>query len=136
MKKQHAIEKQEKIHLEEQNEGVSAQNNNITLERRLVRSAPLPDPDEMRGYKSIDKTFPSRIMAMAEREQKFRHIATYLGQIGFWVLAAFGIGSSIYLALLGKTVVAVALVGMVTYIVYVSKSSDPKPPQSNGSDDQ
>lgn len=94
-----------------------------------VRSAPLPTPEEMRGYKSIDKSFPGRIIKMAEKEQNFRHISTYTGMAVFPVLVIAGFGISAYVAVKGHEIAASVIAGAVGYIVYVFKTNNPKPPK-------
>lgn len=49
----------------------SATGQQITFEH--ARIAPLPEPFEMAGYGQIDKSFPERIMRMAEKNMEARH---------------------------------------------------------------
>ena len=65
----------------------------------VERSAPLPDPNEMRGYQEIDPQIPNKIISMAEKEQYFRHISTYLRMIMFPTIVTVGLGISAYTAL-------------------------------------
>ncbi len=95
---------------------------------RMERSAPLPDPNEMKGYQEIDPNFPKQIITMAEKEQHFRHISTYIGMIIFPAIVTIGLGISAYTAINGAEVTGSIIAGAVGYIIYVFKSKDPKPP--------
>ena len=67
-----------------------AKNNRIIQQK--IRQAPIPDPQELQEYKQIGEKLPDRIIKMAEKEQKFRHIATYIGQSQFIFLVLGGYG--------------------------------------------
>jgi uncharacterized membrane protein len=67
-----------------------------------VRTAPIPPPEELEGYKKIDPSFPERIIRMAEKEQKFRHHSYYLGQFFAFIIALAALGSATYLGINGK----------------------------------
>ena len=94
-----------------------------------IRHAPLPDPQELREYKNIDKSLPNRIVKMAEKEQKFRHIATYFGQMNFIILVAGGYGLAAYTGINGAQWTGAAIAAGVSYVAYVFKSKNPKPPK-------
>ncbi len=93
-----------------------------------IRQAPLPDPLELEAYKKIDKTFPERIMKMAESEQRFRHIATFVGQANFIILVLAGYGVAAFTGIKGAEWTGFAIAIGVSYVVYAFKSKDPKPP--------
>ncbi|MGM0623936.1 MAG: DUF2335 domain-containing protein [Campylobacterota bacterium] len=63
---------------------------NFKIQMTQVRQAPTPPPEELKQLKQIDKTFPDRIIKMAEKEQGFRHRSTYIGQINFILLVVLG----------------------------------------------
>lgn len=76
-------------------------------------SGPLPDTETLEGYARIIPNGAERVMAMAEREQEFRHTYTKdvarrqlnqisKGQIFAFILAILGIGGGIFLAHEGK----------------------------------
>lgn len=88
-----------------------------------THSGPLPDPQDLEHYDKVIPNGAERIMAMAEKEQSFRH--TYsdkiakrqLNQIsrGQWfglLIAIIGIGGGIFLSYLGKETT-----GLTTIIV-------------------
>jgi hypothetical protein len=109
------------------------QSNNQQIEfvqiQTIERTAPLPSPSEMEGYKNVDKDFPREIMEMAKKEQRFRHTATYIGQIGFAVVILGGYAISGYVGM-KNTVLGISIALGISYIAYVIKSSDPKPPKA------
>ena len=120
------------VKLEEKNENNSQENSKLVAQ---IRQAPLPDPQELREYKNIDKTLPDRIVKMAEREQTFRHIATYFGQIQFIALVLGGYSIAAYVATTGSgwaaSVGAGAIATGVSYVAYVFKVKNPKAPKIN-----
>ncbi len=88
-----------------------------SISQTLSYSGPLPSPEAMAGYGSIHKSFPERIMKMAEKEQDWRHSMEISavsavksdfslkkrGQVlGFMVLPIL-VGFGAYLAHLGDT---------------------------------
>jgi len=93
-----------------------------------IREAPLPDPQELREYKSIDKSLPGKIIKMAEKEQRFRHFATYLGQFHFIALVIGGYGLAAFAGINGAQWTGAAIAGGVSYVAYVFKTHKPKPP--------
>lgn len=82
----------------------------------------LPHPAHFALYKEVEPTAPDRILAMAEAEQEFRHetvrrhskadvSAHFVGLAVALFAFVFTVGSSVFLALHDKTVVAVSLLG-------------------------
>ncbi len=124
MQKKKNIQNHTKLNIEE-NE------NNVQLQ---IRQAPLPDPHELREYKNISKDLPDRIIKMAEKEQSFRHKATYIGQIQFLLLTLGGYSIAAFVGIYGQswptTGVAAAIAAGVSYVAYVFKSNNPKPPKN------
>lgn len=41
--------------------------------QHVLRSGPIPTPEEMKGYAEVDSSLPNRIMRMAEEEQKHQY---------------------------------------------------------------
>jgi uncharacterized membrane protein len=101
----------------------------LGIQMTQVRQGPTPPPDELRQLKQIDKSFPNRIIAMAEKEQRFRHTSTYIGQINFILLVLLGYGISAFAGYYGSQWVGVTIALGVSYIAYVFKTKDPKPPK-------
>lgn len=102
----------------------------ITIQKSTVRSGPIPEAQELREYKQVDKTFPSRIMEMAEKEQSFRHRATFLGQINFIALIIIGFGMSILAGIFTHWSIGIAIATGTSYIAYVFKSKNPDSPKA------
>ena len=86
-----------------------------------MRSGPLPSPDDMRGYEEILPGAADRILTMAESEQTHRHttttfavrwqtISTILGQVFGFLLGLTGIGSGVWLAANGYSLVGIAAI--------------------------
>jgi len=100
---------------------------NIQIQMTQVRSGPTPSPAELKELKQIDKSFPDRLITMAEKEQNFRHNSTYFGQSGYilTVLGGYVIAgvSGTFDAVVGSTIA----VG-VSYIAYVFKTDKPNAP--------
>ena len=65
-------------------------------------SGPLPDPQTLKDYSKIYRPAPEKIFKMAEKEQKFRHISTYLGQGSALVIGLFGLAVTAYLGVNGQ----------------------------------
>ena len=103
---------------------------NINIQMMQIRSAPTPSPQELKQLKQIDKTFPNRLIKMAEDEQRFRHIATYLGQSQFIILVIAGYFIAGYFGKDAPIPSGIIAAG-VSYIAYVFKSKSPKPPKSD-----
>ncbi len=103
----------------------------LSVQTTQIRQAPTPPPEELRQLKQIDRTLPDRIIAMAEKEQKFRHRATYFGQLNFILLVSIGYGIATIAGIFGSQVVGSIIAGGVSYIAYVFKTHQPKPPKQN-----
>ncbi len=76
---------------------------------------------------------------MAEGEQKFRHISTYIGLANFPILISIGYGIAAMAGIMGSEFTGVAIAAGVSYVVYVFKSDKPEPPnksQNSGVDEQ
>lgn len=101
----------------------------VQVEMRQVKSGPLPSPEDLKAYKSVDKSLPAAIIAMAEREQKFRHRSTLFGQFNFIALIGIGYGASILAGIFAHWSVGVAIAGGTSYVAYVFKVKNPKPPK-------
>ncbi len=103
----------------------------LTVQTTQIRQAPTPSPDELRQLKQIDKTLPDRIIAMAEKEQKFRHRATYFGQLNFILLVSIGYAIAGLAGYFGSEITSSIIAGGVSYIAYVFKTHQPKSPNQN-----
>ena len=98
------------------------QNKQIVHEQTLeITQGPIPDPEIMERYKNTDPSFPERIMKMAEAHNKAdvntknrislaNLIIPILGQIFTIMLGFISIIACIYLAKLGYTGSAVAII--------------------------
>jgi len=100
----------------------------LQIQMTQIRSAPTPSPDELKQLKQIDKSFPDRLIAMAENEQKFRHRSTYFGQSGLIIIVLGGYALAGVAGIYSPFVGSAIAVG-VSYIAYVFKNSNPKPPK-------
>ena len=105
--------------------------NRLSVSTTQIRQAPTPPPEELRQLKQIDKTLPDRIIAMAEKEQKFRHRATYFGQLNFILLVSIGYGIATIAGYFGSEIVGSIIATGVSYIAYVFKTHQPKLPKQN-----
>jgi uncharacterized membrane protein len=94
-----------------------------------TRHAPTPSPAELKELKDIDETFPDRLIKMAEKEQRFRHFSTFFGQSGLIFLV---LGGYIIAGIIGiqSQVVGIAIAISISYIAYVFKNKNPKPPKN------
>lgn len=54
------------------------QNTKITLTKQELYVGPVPDPDSLAKYESIQPGFANRLIAMAEKEQSERHASNRL----------------------------------------------------------
>jgi len=131
-KKQKTQEENNVIPLEEVEKLLFAQQQQFqqTLQVQMmeIRNAPTPSPAELKELKEIDETFPNRLIQMAEKEQKFRHLSTFFGQTGLIFLV---LGGYIIAGLIGtqSQTVGVAIAISISYIAYVFKNRNPKPPK-------
>lgn len=66
-------------------------------EVRKHHSGPIPDPETLKQYKAIYKNAPEVIFNMANNEQSFRHVSTYLGQISALLIGLGGLVVTAYL---------------------------------------
>jgi uncharacterized membrane protein len=101
----------------------------LSMQVTQIRQAPTPPPEELRQLKQIDKTLPNRIIEMAEKEQIFRHRATYFGQLNFILLVFIGYAIATVASFLGSQVVGGIIATGVSYIAYVFKTHQPNPPK-------
>jgi len=67
------------------------------IEIRKSHSGPIPDPETLKQYKQIYKAAPDIIFKMATREQSFRHLSTYMGQISAFLIGLGGLSVTAYL---------------------------------------
>jgi len=102
-------------------------------------SGPLPDAETLEHYARIIPNGAERVMAMAEKEQSFRHDYTAdvarrqlnqisRGQFFGFALAVIGIGGGILLAYYGKetsglTTIITSIVGLVGVFLYGQKQA-------------
>jgi len=70
--------------------------------KQEVHIGPLPSPETLERYGKIDPSFPERIVRMAEREQQFRHMSYYIGQLFAAIIVIAGLISATYLGINGK----------------------------------
>lgn len=73
-----------------------------SIEIAKLSIGPIPPPEILKGYKEIDPSFPERIFKMAEKEQRFRHISFYSGQVLGFFITIFALICSTYLGINGK----------------------------------
>jgi len=67
------------------------------IEIRKSHSGPVPDPETLKEYKQVYKPAPEIIFGMAKKEQSFRHISTYMGQISAFLIGIGGLAVTAYL---------------------------------------
>ena len=67
---------------------------------------------------------------MAEKEQRFRHVATIFGQLQFVILVVGGYGLAVYAGIGGAQLTGATIAVGVSYVVYVFKSKNPTPPKN------
>lgn len=136
MKKQNLKKQENSIHIskKELEELLAKQEDEIlsrlSISKTQIRQAPTPPPEELRQLKQIDKTLPDRIIKMAEEEQKFRHRATYIGQLNFIFLVSVGYSIATIAGYFGSQVVGGIIATGVSYIAYVFKTHQPKAPKT------
>ncbi len=71
--------------------------NTTTSVKIRNHSGPIPDPETLKAYKSIYKNAPEIIFNMATKEQRFRHMSTFLGQLSAFLIGMSGLGVTAYL---------------------------------------
>ena len=81
-------------------------NKNIKLIQQEVYQGPIPHPKILEAYKKIDKNLPKEIIEMAKKEQKFRHISTFLGQFSALIIGIGGLTATTFLGIYGNAWVA------------------------------
>ena len=125
---------EELISLKEVQELLKKQEQHIIQNFQLMqfRQGPTPPPDELKELAEIDKTFPDRIIRMAEKEQSFRHKVTYIGPINFILLVLFGFSIAGVVGYYGSEIVGSVIATGVSYIAYVFKSKAPEAPNNKG----
>lgn len=112
--------------------------------RAEITSSPLPPPEILQGYNSVDPGFANRIFEMAEREQRHRHETegkivkshfgtVHLGQIFGFLIGITAIVSGVYLVLKDKQVSGFGiffsgLAALVGAFIYSQKVNAPTPP--------
>jgi uncharacterized membrane protein len=85
-------------------------------------SGPLPHPRHFQRYGEVDVTAPGRILAMAEKEQQFRHHIVeqslktdmwshFTGLVMGWLINLCLIVGAVYLAALGQVAIPAVLMG-------------------------
>ncbi|MDR1257515.1 MAG: hypothetical protein LBJ86_07185 [Spirochaetaceae bacterium] len=82
----------------------------VRLEQRAIFSGPLPPPETLKGYGSIDLQYPERIFKMAEaysdadvRGRNTESLAIILGMTFSFLSCIGGLGACLALALKGMT---------------------------------
>ena len=80
--------------------------NKISISQMEIHTGPLPHPEILEKYRKIDENLPKEILNMAKKEQKFRHLSTYLGQISAFVIGIGGLISTVLLGIYGNAWVA------------------------------
>ena len=69
----------------------------IAFQQMRIHSGPLPDPLTLKEYGKVYKNAPQDIVKMAQKEQSFRHISTYIGQFSALTIGLGGLGVTSYL---------------------------------------
>lgn len=92
-------------------------------------SGPIPPPEVLIGYKSVDESFPDRIMKMAESDLKMRHRMSYLGWISTFSISVILIVGGIYLvandkSLSGLIILGASVVIPLLQLLYQHKNKD------------
>lgn len=85
-------------------------------------SGPLPHPQHFQHYGEVEVTAPGRILAMAEKEQQFRHgiveqslktdmWSHFTGLVMGWLINLSLVVGAVYLAALGQVAIPAVLMG-------------------------
>ena len=74
----------------------------IEISQISIISSPLPPPEVLKKYKEIDPSLPDRLVKMMEREQRHRHLITFLGEIFGFIVVVGGFISAIVLGIYGR----------------------------------
>ena len=106
------------------------QNNKLNIiQQQEIYQGPIPHPKILEEYKKIDKNLPKEIIEMAKKEQKFRHISTFLGQFSALTIGIGGLLSTTFLGLYGNAWVAgsigfLSLGSLVSVFLYNSRKKE------------
>jgi uncharacterized membrane protein len=79
----------------------------------------LPDPHVLQAYEAVQPGFSSALLLMAQKEQRFRHLTTYTGQILGLIIALSFLAASTYLVSTGHDV-AGSVLGTVDIVALVT----------------
>ena len=129
MKNKQANSQNKKLSLQEVEKLLKIQEEHLILKLMQFRQGPTPSPEELQKLQEIDPSFPDRIISMAEKEQNFRHKATYIGQINFILLVILGYSIAGITSYFGSPVVGTTIAAGVSYIAYVFKTNNPQSPK-------
>ena len=99
---------------------------NINLIQKEIYQGPIPHPKILQEYKKLDKNLPKEIIEMAKKEQKFRHISTFLGQFSALIIGIGGLTATTFLGIYGNAWVAgsvgfLSLGSLVSVFLYNTK---------------
>ena len=78
----------------------------VAFSQMKIHSGPLPDPSTLKEYGKVYKNAPQDIIKMAQKEQKFRHLSTYLGQLSALFIGLGGLATTAYLGVNGEPFLA------------------------------
>ena len=97
------IEKDKQLKEVATSEGNKKSPKKIEISQQIaIISSPLPPPEVLEKYAEIDPSLPDRLVKMIEKEQKHRHLITFLGQIFGLVVVLGGFISAIVLGIYGR----------------------------------
>lgn len=105
------------------------------VQKTVIRVAPTPHPEELKALKKINSKYPDMVLGMATKEQRFRHISTYLGQFNFLLIPGMGYTAAVALGYAGLEVASSVAIVATTYLAYVFKTNNPKPPKIDVNND-
>jgi uncharacterized membrane protein len=107
-----------------------------TIEKHeLLYWGPLPHPEILRQFGSVDQSYPERIMKMAEENNKAENtmknryslstlISPIIGQIMSFLISCLGFGTAIFFAVSGvETAAIAATIGGIAPIVIAALSN-------------
>lgn len=91
----------------------------------------LPNPRALQAYERVQPGFSHELLLMAQKEQRFRHFTTYIGQIFGLIIAISFLSASTYLVSTGHDVAGgvlgtVDIVALVTVFVAGRGTSERK----------
>jgi len=81
--------------------------------------ATFPSVEWIERCEKVDPGYVDRVLRMAEREQKFRHIQTYVGQVFGLVVAFAFLGASTFLIATGHEISG-AVLGTIDLVALVA----------------